>query len=85
MKSKVGLAVAKAAALRVNLNVNGCSIVARSSRSSRACLTDSAGPPREAPYVPIGHGARKRRKKKETEFDRKIRGVRVISKPRELD
>ena len=43
-KSKVGLAAAKAAALRVNLNINGCSIVAspaRSSRSSRACLTDS--------------------------------------------
>ena len=44
LKSKVGLAAAKAAALRVNLNINGCSIVAppaRSSRSSRACLTDS--------------------------------------------
>ena len=44
LKSKVGLAAAKAAALWVNLNINGCSIVAppaRSSRSSRACLTDS--------------------------------------------
>ena len=46
LKSKVGpgLAAAKAAALRVNLNINGCSIVAppaRSSRSSRAYLTDS--------------------------------------------
>ena len=28
LKSKVGLAVAKAAALRVNLNVQGCGIVA---------------------------------------------------------
>ena len=28
LKSKVGLAVAKAAALRINLNVQGCSIVA---------------------------------------------------------
>ena len=39
-----GLSARKAAALRVNLNINGCSIVAppaRSSRSSRACLTDS--------------------------------------------
>ena len=44
LKSKVGLAAAKAAALRVNLNINGCSIVAplaRPSRSSRASLTDS--------------------------------------------
>jgi hypothetical protein len=28
LKSKVGIAVAKAAALRINLNVQGCSIVA---------------------------------------------------------
>ncbi len=28
LKSKVGLAAAKAAALRINLNVQGCSIVA---------------------------------------------------------
>ena len=44
LKSKVGLAAAKAAALRVNLNINGCSIVAppaRPSRSSRASLAHS--------------------------------------------
>ena len=38
------LTAVKAAALRVNLNINGCSIVAppaRPSRSSCACLTDS--------------------------------------------
>ena len=44
LKSKVGLAAAKAAALRVNLNITGCSIVAppaRPSRSSHASLIDS--------------------------------------------
>ena len=41
LKSKVGLTAAKAAVLRVYLNINGCSIVvlpARPSRSSRASL-----------------------------------------------
>ena len=44
LKSKVGLAAAKAAALRVNLNITGCSVVAppaRPSRSSHASLIDS--------------------------------------------
>jgi hypothetical protein len=44
LEEQIGLAAAKAAALRVNLNINGCSIVAppaRPSRPSRACLTDS--------------------------------------------
>ena len=44
LKSKVGLAAAKAAALRVNLNITGCSIVAppaRPSRSSHASLLDT--------------------------------------------
>ena len=44
LKNRVGLAAAKAAALRVNLNINGCSIVAppaRPSQSSRASLIDT--------------------------------------------
>jgi len=36
LKSKVGLAAAKAAALRINLNVAGCSIVAAQHAPSRA-------------------------------------------------
>ena len=43
LKSKVGLAAAKVAALRVNLNINGCNIVAPQARGlrARAYLTDS--------------------------------------------
>jgi len=44
LEEQSGSGCGKAAALRVNLNINGCSIVAppaRSSRSSCACLTDS--------------------------------------------
>jgi hypothetical protein len=37
LKSKVGLAAAKAAALRINLNVEGCGIVAAQVHAPSSC------------------------------------------------
>ena len=39
LKSKVGLAAAKTAALRINLNITGCSVVAPPARPSRSSHT----------------------------------------------
>ena len=46
LKSKVGLAAAKAAALRINLNVEGCGIVAAPVHAPSPSFTQSPSPPR---------------------------------------
>ena len=54
LKSKVGLAAAKAAALRVNLNVQGCSIVSSTPNARSLSHSPSAPPPSftQSPYPP---------------------------------